>query len=48
MNEFIKWKETYWSNGLTVSLGKTELMVSSGITMSGLFKSEVEMKMCEF
>ena len=30
--KFIKWKEAFESKGLKVNLGKTKVMVSSGIT----------------
>ena len=36
---FLTWKEAFESKGLKVYLGKTKVMVSSGITQDGLFKS---------
>ena len=41
-NKFIKWKEAFESRGLKVKLGKTMVMVSGGITMDGMPKSEVD------
>ena len=41
-NKFSKWKESSESKGLKVSLGKTKVVVSSGITQNGLSKSKVD------
>ena len=35
-NKFIKWKMVFGYKGLKVILGKTEVIVSSGITKDGL------------
>ena len=40
-NMFLKWKEGFYSKGFKVNLGKTMVMVSSGITKDGLSKSKV-------
>ena len=42
LNKFLKWKEAFESKGLKVNLGKTKVMVSSGITKDGLSKSKVD------
>ena len=39
---FFKWKVAFESKGLKVKLGKTKVMVSSGITQDGLSKSKVD------
>ena len=39
---FIEWKEAFWSNGLKFSLGKNRVIISDGITMDGLSKSNVD------
>ena len=41
-NKFLKWKEAIESKGLKVNLGKTKVMVSSGIAKDGLSKSKVD------
>ena len=41
-NNLIKFKEAFESKGLKVNLGKTKVMVSSGITMDGMSKSKVD------
>ena len=41
-NKFLKWQEALESKGLKANLGKTEVMVSGGITMDGLSKSNVD------
>ena len=41
-NKFMKWKEVFESKGLKVNLGKTKVMVSSGITKDGMSKSKVD------
>ena len=41
-NKFLIWKGDLESKGLKVSLEKTEVMVSGGITKDGLSKSEVD------
>ena len=41
-DKFLKWKEAFESKGLKVNLGKTMIMVSSGITKGGLSKSKVD------
>ena len=41
-NKFIKWKEVFYSKRLKVSLGKTEVMLSSRITKDGLSKSKFD------
>ena len=38
----LKWKETFESKGLKVNLGKTKVMVNSGITQDGLSKRKVD------
>ena len=40
--KLLKWKEALESKGLKVNLGKTKVMVSSGITNDGLSKSIVD------
>ena len=37
----MKWKEAFESKDLKVNLGKTKVMVSSGITKDGMSKSKV-------
>ena len=39
---FLKWKESFDSKCLKVMLGKTKVMISSGITQDGLSKSNVD------
>ena len=41
-NRFLKWKEAFESKGLKVNLGKTKVMISSGITQDGISKSKVD------
>ena len=41
-NKFLKWKEPFESKGVRVNLGKTKVMVSSGITYGGMSKSKVD------
>ena len=41
-NKLLKWKKAIESKGLKVSLGKTKVMVSGGITQDGLSKSKVD------
>ena len=41
-NEFLKWQQAYESKGLKVNLGKTNVMVRSGITKDGLSISTVD------
>ena len=41
-NKLLKWKEAIESKGLKVNLGITNVMVSSGITKDGLYKSKVD------
>ena len=41
-NEFFKWKEVFVSKGLKVSLRKTNIIVSGGITKDGMSKSKVD------
>ena len=41
-NRFLEWKGAFESKGMKVSLGKTKVMVSSGITQNGLSKSKVD------
>ena len=41
-DKFLKWKEALESKGLKVNLGKTKVMVSSGITQDGLAKAKVD------
>ena len=41
-DEFLKWKEAFNGEGLKVSLGKTNVMVSNGITTDGMSKSKVD------
>ena len=41
-NKFLKWKEAFESKGLIASLGKTKVMVSSGITNNGMSKSTID------
>ena len=40
-NKFLKWKEAFESKGLKIKLGKTKVMVCSGITKDGMSKSNV-------
>ena len=42
MDKFFNWKEAIESKGLKVNLGKTKVMVSSGITQDGMSKSKVD------
>ena len=41
-NKFLKWKEAFESKGLKVSLRKTMVMVSIGITNDGMSESKVD------
>ena len=41
-DKFIKLKEVFESDGLKVNLGKTKVMVCSGITKDGMSKSKVD------
>ena len=41
-DKFLKWKESFESKCLKVSLGKTKVMVSGNITLDGLSKSKVD------
>ena len=41
-NKFSKWKKSFESKGLSVSHGKTKVMVSGGITKNGLSESKVD------
>ena len=41
-NKFLKWKKAFGSKGLKVSLKKTMVMVSGGITKDGLSKSKID------
>ena len=41
-NKFLKWKEAFESNVFKVNLGKTMVIVSSGITHDGLSISKVD------
>ena len=41
-SKFLKWKEAFESMGLKVTLGKTKVMVSGGITKDGISKSKVD------
>ena len=41
-NNLIKWKEALDSKGLKVNLGKTNVMVSGGITKDGMSNSKVD------
>ena len=41
-NKFLKWKEAFESKSLKVKLGKTKVMVSSGITKDGMSKGKVD------
>ena len=40
-NKFLKWKEAFESKGLNVSIGKTKVMVSGGITKDACLKVEL-------
>ena len=42
-SKFRKWKEALWSNGLKVSLRKTKVMVSRGITKDRLSKTKLHL-----
>ena len=42
-DKFLKWKESFESKGMKVSLGKTKVMVSSGITKDDMSKSNVDL-----
>ena len=42
-NKFLKWKEAFDTMGLKVSLGKSKVMVSGGITKDCLSKSKVDL-----
>ena len=35
-DKYLKWKEAFESKGLKVKIGKTKVMVSSGITKDGM------------
>ena len=37
-NKFLKWEKAFENKGLKVDLGKTKVMVSSGITYEGMSK----------
>ena len=37
-DKFLKWKEAFENKGLKVNLGKSKVMVSSGITQAGCLK----------
>ena len=39
----LKWKEAFENKGLKVNLGKTKVMVSSGITQDSLSKSKLDL-----
>ena len=39
-NRFLKWKEAFESKGFKVNLGKTNVMVSGGMTRDGMSKSK--------
>ena len=41
-DKFLKWKEDFECKGMKVNLGKTNVMVSSGITQDGLCESKVD------
>ena len=41
-NKLFKWKEVFESKGLKVNLGKTKVMVCSGITKDGISKSKFD------
>ena len=41
-NKFFKWNEAFESKGFKVSLGKTKVMVSGGITKDGISKRNVD------
>ena len=41
-DKFLKWKEAFERKGLKANLGKTNVMVSGGITKDGLSKSKVD------
>ena len=43
-NKFMKWKDVFESKGLKVNLWNTKVMVSSGITKGGMFKSKVDLR----
>ena len=40
--KFLKWKEAFESKCMKVNLGKTKVIVSSGITQDGLPKSKID------
>ena len=42
-DNFLKWKEALKSKGLKVNLGKTKVMVNSGIRQDGLSKNKVDL-----
>ena len=41
-DKFLNWKEAFENKGLKVNLGKSQVMVSSGITKDGMSKSKVD------
>ena len=41
-NKFLKWKGTFESKGSKVNLGKTKVMVSSGIKKDSMSTSKVD------
>ena len=41
-NKFLRWKDAFESKGLKVYLGKTKVMVSSGIIKDGMSMSKVD------
>ena len=41
-HKFLKWKEAFESKGLKVNIGKTKVMVSSGITKDDMSKSKFD------
>ena len=40
-NKFFRWKLAFESKGLKITLGKTKIMVSGGITLDGMSKVEL-------
>ena len=41
-NKFLRWNDTFGNKALKVNLGKTNIMVSGGITKGGFSKSNVD------
>ena len=41
-SQFLKWKEAFKGKGMEVSLGKTKVIVTGGITKDGLSKNKVD------